>query len=36
MKEGMMNFKDSVTSKIYWLNLAKILARDIRLFLSQF
>ena len=29
MKEGMKNLKDSITNKIYCLNLAEVLARDI-------
>jgi hypothetical protein len=29
MKEGTENLKDSMTNKIYYLNLAEILARDV-------
>jgi hypothetical protein len=29
MKEGMKNFKDSITNKIYYLTLVEILAREI-------
>ena len=29
MKEGMQNFKDSITNKIYYLILVEILAREI-------